>query len=351
VPAIPKGGTVAVTGAAGFVGGWLTRLLLDHGYRVRACVRDADDLSRTGFLRAMPGHASGRLTLHSADLDDAGCFDSIFPGCHGVAHVSHVSDYDDADAVRAVCDHVIASINASGTVGRVVLTSSIAAVLGEADIKELVRRPVINEDRWPDESSEKRTPERGQGYSIGKVLAEHAFAEAAAEHGGWEAITVCPGDNLGPILSAHQRPAGPWQGLVAKMLEGDCEQTQAYRPWMVVDVRDDALCHLRLLENGEVRNGERYIALSTETRDVETICDRIAELLPELDFEPPEVVDNHPDRVQAREAELRGIWAGLDLRNTRVRAATGVEFRPFDDSLRDTVEALIAVAKVDPVRT
>jgi hypothetical protein len=34
-----------------------------------------------------------------------------------------------------------------------------------------------------------------------------------------------------------------------------------------------------------------------------------------------------------------------------MRARTGVGFRPFDDSLRDTVEALIAVAKVDPVRT
>jgi nucleoside-diphosphate-sugar epimerase len=346
---IPKRGTVAVTGAAGFLGGWVVRLLLDKGYRVRACVRNAEDPVRTSFLKAMPGHASGCLTLHSADLDRPGCFDAIFKGCHGVAHVSHVSDYNDPDYVARVCAHVIDSVNASGSVTRVVVTSSIAAVISEADIHEVVRRPVFYEDRFPDEMNPRRTPERGQGYSMAKLIAERAFADAAEKSGGWDAITCCPGDNVGPIQSAHQKDMGPWQHNIEMMLEGAYDQNLVYRPWMTVDVRDDAECHIRLLESVAVKNGERYIAWSTDTRNVEDICADIDRLLPELRHATPEVTDPFPDRIKAREAEFRGIWAGAELRNDRIRAVTGVAFRPLDDSIRDCVESLLSIAKVQPV--
>ncbi|MBD3649417.1 MAG: NAD-dependent epimerase/dehydratase family protein [Pseudomonadales bacterium] len=345
---VPKGGTVAVTGSSGFIGGWVVRLLLDKGYRVRACVRDVDDPVKTTFLKEMPGYASGRLTLHSADLDNEGCFDDIFRGCHGVCHVSHVSDYDDQDYVKRVCDHIIDSINKSGSVTRVIVTSSIAAIISEADIQELVRRPVCYEDRVPDEQNPKRTPERGQGYSMGKVLAQRVFSDAAEASGEWDAITCCPADNVGPIQSAHQKDMGPWQHNIEMMLLGKYYQTPAYRPWMTVDVRDDAECHVRLLESTLVKNGERYIAWSTDRRNVEDVCASIDRLLPELGHDTPEVTDPFPERIQAREEELRGIWAGCDLRNDRIRAVTGVEFRPLDTSIRDCVESLLAIAKVQP---
>lgn len=345
---VPKGGTVAVTGSAGFIGGWVVRQLLDKGYRVRACVRQVDDPKRTDFLKAMAGFASGRLTLHAADLDVPGCFDTVFKGCHGVLHMSHVSNYVDQDYVRRVCDHVIESVNKSGTVNRVVLTSSIAAVISESDMQEVVRRPVFYEDRYPDESNPKRTPDRGQGYSMGKVLAERAFADAALKSGRWDAITCCPGDNVGPIQSAHQKEKGPWQHNIETMLLGKYEQNGAYRPWMTVDVRDTAACHIGLLESVDVKNGERYIAWSTDMRKVEDICADINRLLPELGHDTPAVTDEFPDRIKAREAELRAIWAGCDLRNDRIRAVTGVNFRPLDDSVRDCVESLLSIAKVQP---
>lgn len=345
---IPKGGTVAVTGSAGFIGSWVVRRLLDKGYRVRACVRDVNDAARTDFLRQMPGYASGRLTLHSADLDDDGCFDEIFKGCHGVAHVSHVSGYDDLEYVQRVCDHIIASVDKSETVTRVVVTSSVAAVISEADIHELERRPVLYEDRYPDESNPKRTPERGQGYSMGKVIAQRAFSDAAEKSGRWDAITCCPADNVGPIQSPHQKDMGPWQHNIEMMLLGEYFQNGAYRPWMTVDVRDDAECHIRLLESVQVQNGERYIAWSTDTMNVEDICASIDRLLPDLGHDTPQVTDNFPDRIQAREQELRDVWAQCELRNDRIRAVTGIEFRPFDESLRDCVESLLTVANVQP---
>ena len=345
---IPTGGTVAVTGAAGFIGSWVVKLLLQKGYRVRACVRDAKDPARTDFLRKMPGYATRRLTIHSADLDNDGCFDEIFEGCNGVAHVSHVSTYNDQDYVQRVCDHIINSVNKSGTVNRVVVTSSVAAVISEMDLKELVKRPVLYEDRYPDEQNPKRTPERGQGYSMGKVLAQRVFSDAAEKAGTWDAITCCPADNIGPILSPHQKDMGPWQHNIETMLLGKYDQSGVYRPWMPVDVRDDAECHIGLLESPLVQNGERYIAWSTDTRNVEDICADINRLLPELGHAEAELVDNHPERHREREAEFRGIWAQCDLRNDRIRSVTGVSFRPLDESVRDCIESLITVADVQP---
>jgi nucleoside-diphosphate-sugar epimerase len=347
---VPKRGVVAVTGAAGFIGGWVVRRLLEKGYRVRACVRSLSDSTRIDFLKAMPGYASGRLTLFAGDLDRSGCFDEVFRGCHGVLHLSHVSDYDDQDYVKRVCEHVVQSVNQSGTVTRVVLTSSIAAVMSESDMQEIVRRPVFFEDRYPDESNPKRTPQRGQGYSMGKVLAERLFTDAATAHGRWDAITCCPGDNVGPIQAVHQKEKGPWQHHIESMLLGQFEQTGAYRPWMTVDVRDTAECHIGLLESVDVKNGERYIAWSAEMRNVEDICADIDRLLPELGHDTPTVTDPFPERIKAREAELRAIWAGCDLRNERIRARLGISFRPLDESLRDCVESLLSVAKVSPKR-
>lgn len=347
---IPKGSTVAVTGASGFIGGWVVRRLLDKGYRVRACVRDQSNDERCGFLREMPGYSSGRLTLFDADLDTDGCFDEIFRGCHGVAHLSHVSGYDDHEYVQRVCDHVIASVNAAETVSRVVVTSSIAAVISEVDLQELVRRPVCYEDRYPDEQNPKRTPAKGQGYSMGKLIAERAFAEAAAASGRWDAITCCPADNVGPIQSRHQKEGGPWQHNIEGMLLGKYYQNGAYRPWMTVDVRDDADCHIGLLESIDVQNGERYIAWSTDMRDVEVVCADINRLLPEIKHATPAVTDPFPERIQAREAEFRQAWACCELRNERIKAVVPIAFRPLDVSLRDCVESLLGIGGVTPVR-
>jgi dihydroflavonol-4-reductase len=347
---IPERGVIAVTGAAGFLGGWVVRLALDRGYRVRACVRNTGDDARVGFLKAMPAYASGRLTLHAGELDQPGCLDEVLKGCHGLAHVAHVSSYTDHDYVARVCDHVIASVNGSGSVGRVIVTSSVAAVISEMDLQEVARRPVFYEDRYPDELNARRTADR-QGYSMAKLIAERAFADAAeASGGGWDSVTVCPGDNVGPIQSAHQKDGGPWQHLIELMLRGECRQNGVYRPWMTVDVRDDALCHIRLLESVAVKNGERYIAWSTDARNVEDICADIDRLLPELNHATPPVTDPQPDRIKAREAEFRAIWAKATLRNDRMRAATGITFRPLDDSLRDCVESLIAVAGAEVKR-
>ncbi|MEC7554632.1 MAG: hypothetical protein VYB25_07545, partial [Pseudomonadota bacterium] len=75
----------------------------------------------------------------------------------------------------------------------------------------------------------------------------------------------------------------------------------------------------------------------------------IDRLLPELGYATPEVTDPFPERIQAREQELRDIWAQCELRNDRIREVTGMTFRSLDESIRDCVESLLQVAKIEPV--
>ena len=133
------------------------------------------------------------------------------------------------------------------------------------------RRVVRSSTRTANPTSRTRSahPSGGRATRWGRSSPSTRSLDAAAASGRWDAITVCPSDNVGPILSPHHKDGGPWQHLIERMVEGRCEIFQGtgpYRPWMTVDVRDDAACHIGLLESDKVANGERYLAMSTETR-------------------------------------------------------------------------------------
>ena len=46
---------------------------------------------------------------------------------------------------------------------------------------------------------------------------------------------------------------------------------------------------------------------------------------------------------------MRAIWAGCELRNDRIKKLLGINFRSLDESVRDCVESLLSVGKVEPV--
>ena len=223
--------------------------------------------------------------------------------------MSHVSDYTDHAYIKRVCDHIIQSVNASGTVSRVIVTSSVAAVISEMDLEEIGRRPVFYEDRYPDDANPKRTAQ-SQGYSMGKILAETAFAGAAEQHGVGMPLLVAPLVTWGYSVSP---PKKLWS--LATTCEhdarGDYEQNWVYRPWFPVDVRDNALCHIRMLESTKVKNGERYIAGRPRLGMSSPYAHASMNYFPRLNFrsEPREV---HPERLQTRESRYRGLWRAAD---------------------------------------
>jgi len=112
----------AMTGATGFVGGALARLLRDEGHEVRALVRDP---ARAG------GFAALGVELVPGDLDDATALDTLCRDVDGLFHVAgwyklgqrdpSVGDRVNVDGTR----NVLAAAQRAG-VPKVVYTSTLA---------------------------------------------------------------------------------------------------------------------------------------------------------------------------------------------------------------------------------
>ena len=131
----PRETTVLVTGASGFIGLHCVRHLLEVGYRVRGTLRTP---SREARLRdALVGHvdAGDQLEFSAADLTrDEGWAEAV-RGCTHVLHVASpfpltIPKHEDELIVPARDGTLrVLRVAAEAGVERVVLTSSLAAVL------------------------------------------------------------------------------------------------------------------------------------------------------------------------------------------------------------------------------
>ncbi|MEX1125025.1 MAG: NAD-dependent epimerase/dehydratase family protein [Acidimicrobiia bacterium] len=128
---------VCVTGATGYVAGAIVQELLENGYTVRGTTRDPDRAWSQHEVTGLPGADQG-LELVAADLMTPGAFDTVVEGCEYVIHTAspYVTDVADpyrdllAPAVNGTMS-VLKACLASGTVKRVILTSSFAAITDE----------------------------------------------------------------------------------------------------------------------------------------------------------------------------------------------------------------------------
>ncbi len=239
---------VLVTGASGFLGWHVARVLLERSYPVRALVRQGSRIDELDVERV------------TGDLRDAASLERAAAGCGLVFHVA--ADYrlwakDPGELYRSNVEgtrHVLAAARKAG-VERVVYTSTVGCIgmppggIGDEDV------PVTLEQMTG-------------AYKRSKFQAEQVALEFARN--GFPVVIVNP---TAPIGDHDVKPT-PTGKIVVDFLNGDMPAF-IDTGLNVVDVRDTALGHLLACERG--RPGERYI-LGSENLTLAQILAKLAEI-------------------------------------------------------------------------
>ncbi|MGA2269643.1 MAG: hopanoid-associated sugar epimerase [Bryobacteraceae bacterium] len=239
---------VLVTGASGFLGWHVARVLLERGYAVRALLRPGSRVDDLDVERV------------TGDLRDAASLDRAVAGCELVFHVA--ADYrlwarHPDELYRSNVDGTRNMLQAAKDAGveRVVYTSTVGCIgiphggLGNEET------PVSLQDMAGD-------------YKRSKFLAEQAALEFA--RGGFPVVIVNP---TAPIGDHDVKPT-PTGRIVADFLNGDLPAF-IDTGLNVVDARDTAEGHWLACERG--RAGERYI-LGSENLTLAQILAKLAKI-------------------------------------------------------------------------
>lgn len=242
---ISKNKPVMVTGATGYVAGWLVKELLEAGLTVHAPVRDPENAEKLKYLNALADQYKGEIKYFKADLLEEGSYDEAMQGCELVFHtaspfINAVKDpqKDLVDPALLGTRNVLFSANKTESVKRVVLTSSCAAIIGDA--KDCLTYPngVATEEQWNTTSSLDH-----QAYSYSKTVAEKEAWKINEDQKRWDLVVINPSLVLGPGIN----PNGTSESFnIVKMLaDGQMKMGAPDMRIGAVDVRDVAIAHFR----------------------------------------------------------------------------------------------------------
>ncbi|EKF73140.1 NAD-dependent epimerase/dehydratase family protein [Alcanivorax hongdengensis A-11-3] len=253
--------TVMVTGASGYIAGWIVKELLEAGHTVHATVRDPNKATSVDHLKAIAEQAPGTLKLFKADLLDADSFDAPLQGCDILMHTASpfvLEGFTDAyeALVRPAVEgtrHVLEAAKRCPTLKRVVLTSSVASVYG--DNAEMKGKTAFTEADWNTTSSVDHNP-----YQYSKVAAEREAWKIHDTQDQWDLVTINPGMVYGPSLTRASNSASI--DTLLQMGRGKLKTGVPALSYGVVDVREVAHAHVLAAFSPEAEG--RYILVNRE---------------------------------------------------------------------------------------
>jgi dihydroflavonol-4-reductase len=311
-----------VTGATGFLGGHIVRLLRERGHEVRGICRDK---GRPGALTALD---AARV---QADVCDHRALCGAFDGADVVFHTAGFVGSRPVDqAWRVNAESPLVAVEAAADAGcrRVVLTSSISAI-GLPDGE----RPADERTAYPAEWF-------GLTYPDSKHEGERVAREAARRR-GVDLVVVNPAYALGVPVDSEQ-PRVVSSRIVGNYLRGRLPAVIA-APMNFVDVEDAAAGHLLAAERASA--GERYILGGANT-SWPALIDRVAQLSGV--HHPVAVLPRQTARL-ARLGDTLGLPGlvhveGFELMaqdwrfsGAKAERELGYRARPLDQTLRATI--------------
>jgi nucleoside-diphosphate-sugar epimerase len=335
---------ILVTGGSGYVASWIVKQLLEDGHEVNTTVRSIEDRSKYSHLSELSEIFPGKLKIFEADLLKNSSFDEAVRGVSIVIHTASpfkISGIRDSmkelvtPAVQGV-QNVFHSAITAGTVHRIVLTSSAAAIYGDAvDIRN-TESGIFTEKHWNTTSSAIHQP-----YSYSKTLAEKEAWKIAAEHPEIELNVINPGFVLGPSIT--QRKDSISISIIDQLISGKFRTGVPKGMHAVVDVRDVAKAHL--LAAFSSFSGYRFIAAPQHTTFVEmtAIVKRSFPHLPVPTRSVPTWLFLLVGPFLGYPARFIRKNIGYEIRfdNTQIREKLGMTFRPLQETLVDQVEQIL----------
>ncbi|OEL26274.1 Cinnamoyl-CoA reductase 1 [Dichanthelium oligosanthes] len=262
---------VCVTGAGGFIGSWIVKLLLARGYAVRGTSRLADD-PKNAHLWALDG-AAERLTMLQVDLLDRASLRAAFHGCDGVIHTAspmHDNPEEIIEPIIAGTRNVVEAAADAG-VQRLVVSSTIGTMYMNPH-----RDPdaPLDESSWSDLDYCKKTEvNHDRIFHSPPKFQQSAWQAARAR--GLDLAVVIPVVVLGELLQPSMNTSTLH---ILKYLTGKVKEyvneSHAY-----VHVKDAAEAHVRVLE-APGAGGRRYVCAERTLHRGE-LCRILAGLFPE----------------------------------------------------------------------
>lgn len=254
---------VLVTGATGYVAGWLVKRLLDRGLTVHAAVRDPANADKLKYLNDIALSAPGSIQYFKADLLDTGSYAEAMQGCEVVFHTASPFTMAAKDPQKELIEpaqlgtrNVLEQANQIESVKRVVVTSSCAAIYGDnADLAQ-IEGDEFTEADWNTSSSLDHQP-----YAYSKTLAEKEAWKIAKQQNRWDLVTINPSLVVGPGINPFATSAS--FTLIKQFGDGTMKSGMVDFGVGAVDVRDVADAHMAAGFNPAAKG--RYIVSGYNT--------------------------------------------------------------------------------------